>query len=51
MHLKSMFREKIRKIAFFHIEIIFFTAVKNCSSLHGRVLVMTSNFMGLQSSI
>ena len=29
-----------KKINIFHLKIIFFTAVKNCTILHGRVFVM-----------
>ena len=31
-----------KNITIFHLKIIFFTAVKNCSVLHGRVFVMQS---------
>ena len=38
----------MEKTTNFHLKIIFFTAVKNCSILHGHVFVMvclnTSNF-------
>ena len=42
MYPKFMFyREKIRKYQdFFHLKIIVFTAVKSCSILHRRVIVM-----------
>ena len=35
-----LFRAKIKNNTFFHLKIIVFIAVKNCSILHGRVFVM-----------
>ena len=36
-----MLGEKIKKnVTFFHPKIIIFTAMKNCSIMHGRVIVM-----------
>ena len=41
-----MFGAKIRIILhFFHLKIIFFTTVKNCSIMHGRVFVMILHAM------
>ena len=50
MYPQSMFWAKIRKTSHFFIcKIIFFTAMKNCSILHGDVFVMTSS--NLQESL
>ena len=32
-----------KKVTFFHLKIQVFTAVKNCSILHGRVIVMSDS--------
>ena len=40
MYPQSMFSAKKKTYTFFHLKIIFFTALKNCSKLHGRVIVM-----------
>ena len=43
-----MFEEKKRKkITILHMQIIDFTAVKNCSLLHGRIFVMRVLFLRL----
>ena len=47
MYPHIMFLAKIRKnITIFHLKIIVFTAVKNCSILHGHVFVMPLNITG-----
>ena len=48
MYPRSMFRAKIRKknVTFYHLKIQVFTSVKNCSVLHGRVIVMESAEVG-----
>ena len=44
MYPLSMFLAKNRKITFFHLKIIVFIAVKNCSILHGHAFVMHSPY-------
>ena len=53
MYPQSMFQAKIRKKknTIFHLKIIYFTAVKNCSILHGRVFVMVKHRCGPGSNL
>ena len=44
VHTINVLSKNKKNITIFHLKIIFFTAVKNCSILHGRVFVMCASF-------